>query len=219
MHPSDVEHVYTDGRHLFTRNLVPGRDVYGEELVLSGGVEYRSWSPNRSKLSALLVKGSRIFPFAKRTNVLYLGAASGTTVSHISDIVAEGLVYCVEMSAVPFRKLLGVAEDRLNLIPMLADAGRPETYSAQLGRVDILYQDVSQRDQVSIFIKNLRFLKELGTGYLMVKARSADATAKPETIFKKAKARLEEAGLTVLESVDLSPYADDHAALVVEKRS
>ena len=40
--------------------------------------------------------------------MLYLGAASGTTVSHVSDVVGpEGMVYAVEFSHRPGRDLPG----------------------------------------------------------------------------------------------------------------
>ena len=116
-----------DGR-LYTANAVPGTAVYGEALVRSEGVEYRAWDPYRSKLAALLLSGCRTLPLTERSKVLYLGAASGTTASHVSDIVSEGVVYCVEVSQRSFRDLVGVCESRRNMIPVLADAGSPAAY-------------------------------------------------------------------------------------------
>jgi fibrillarin-like rRNA methylase len=50
-------------------------------------VEYRVWNPFRSKLAAAIVGGIENLWIAPGNKVLYLGAASGTSVSHVSDIV------------------------------------------------------------------------------------------------------------------------------------
>jgi len=212
-----LPHVYTDGKRLLTKNLTPGKKVYGEELINYGEEEYRVWNPRRSKLAALILRGSRIFPFEKKSRVLYLGAATGTTTSHISDMVVEGFVYCVEVSRRAFGKLIKVCEERTNMMPLLADANKPETYSNQIEPADVLYQDIAQRNQVSIFLKNLRFLKAGGVGYLMVKARSIDVAAKPQSIYKKVKKDIEGRRLTILEFVELDPFEKDHATFVVER--
>lgn len=212
-----LPHVYTDGKRLLTKNLTPGKKVYGEELINYREEEYRVWNPRRSKLAALILRGSKIFPFEKKSRVLYLGAATGTTTSHISDIVVEGFVYCVEVSRRAFGKLIKVCEERTNMMPLLADANKPETYSNQIEPADVLYQDIAQRNQVSIFLKNLRFLKAGGVGYLMVKARSIDVAAKPQSIYKKVKKDIEGRRLTILEFVELDPFEKDHATFVVER--
>ena len=214
---SDVPGVYTDGERLYTENLVPGVAVYGERLVAERGVEFRAWNPRRSKLAALLRKGVGTFPFGRRTDVLYLGAAQGTTVSHVSDICVDGTIYAVEISRRAFQKLLALAERRHNVMPILGDADAPGGYARMLAPVDVLYQDVAQRDQVGIFAKNLPFLRPGGLGLLMVKARSADVAAEPARVYAAARRALEAAGLDVLQAVPLDPYEADHAALLVEK--
>ncbi len=104
------------------------------------------------------------------------------------------------------------------MLPILADANRPEMFRNMVGKVDLVYQDVSQRNQAEIFLKNVRsFLKTQGYGILMVKARSVDVTAKPKDIFKEAERKLKENGLKVLETVILKPYEKDHAAITIEK--
>ncbi|MFQ5838807.1 MAG: fibrillarin-like rRNA/tRNA 2'-O-methyltransferase, partial [Thermoplasmata archaeon] len=110
--PTDYRGVYTDGRTLYTENLVPGTSVYGERLVRKGSLEFRAWNPRRSKLAALLLKGFPQYPFEEDSTVLYLGAATGTTASHISDLVPRGVVYCVEVSPKTFQKLLILSEQR-----------------------------------------------------------------------------------------------------------
>ncbi len=216
IHPLGVSRVFTDGRNLYTENLTPGRDVYGERIVSVRGIEYRQWDPRRSKLAALLLKGWRILPLERTSQVLYLGAASGTTVSHVSDLVPEGTVHAVEVSRRVFQKLLALAEARHNVLPILADAARPEAYSNVIGRVDFLYQDVAQRDQPSIFLRNLPWLGTEGMGILMTKARSIDVARSPEDIYGEVREALQKAGVHVLGVVPLDPYERDHAAIIVE---
>ena len=215
--PTEWEGVATDGPWLLTRNRVPGTSVYGESLPREGGIEYRRWDANRSKLAAYLKCGGRVWGFRATSSVLYLGAGSGTTASHVSDICRDGTITAVEISARAFRDLLRLAETRPNLVPVLGDATKPETYGGRLGAVDVLYQDVAQRDQAGIFLKNIRWIAPGGTGYLMVKARSEDMAQAPARIFEAAKLELLNAGLKILDLRVLSPYQLDHAALVVQK--
>src|SRR5919199_4845942 len=85
-----VKWVVLDGqRQLATLNLVEGNSVYGEKLVRQKGIEYRVWDPYRSKLAGAIKKGLNNLPIKKSMRVLYLGASTGTTVSHVSDIVGS----------------------------------------------------------------------------------------------------------------------------------
>lgn len=217
LNPLGVSRVFTDGQNLYTENLTPGRSVYGERLVPVRAREYREWDPRRSKLAALLLKGWKILPLERGSEVLYLGAASGTTVSHISDLCPEGTVYAVEFSRRVFQKLLALAEERHNVIPILADASKPDGYASTVGRVGFLYQDIAQRDQVDIVERNLRFLRPEGFGILFVKARSADVAREPEAVYREAASGLRRAGLHVLGTVPLDPFEKDHAAIPFER--
>ncbi len=210
--------VFTDGVWLYTRNLVPGKAVYGEALVREEGIEYRKWDAARSKLAAYLKRGGRIWPFRDTCSVLYLGAGSGTTVSHISDLCPSGSIVAIEISPRSFRDLVGVAEARPNLIPILADATQPQSYRSHVDQVDVVYQDVAQRDQEDIFLRNLAFLRPGGTGFLMVKARSVDVAARPSEVYVRARETLVKGGTEVLDLRELDPFETDHAALVVRKR-
>jgi len=214
---TEWEGVSTDGPWLLTRNRVPGVSVYGESLPREGGTEYRRWDANRSKLAAYLRCGGRVWGFRGDASVLYLGAGSGTTASHVSDICREGTITAIEISTRAFRDLLRIAETRTNLVPVLGDAAKPETYGGRLGVVDVLYQDVAQRDQAAIFLKNVEWVRPGGTGYLMVKARSEDTAGAPQRIFEAAKQELVKAGMKVLDLRTLAPYQLDHAALAVRK--
>ncbi|MCI0496678.1 MAG: fibrillarin-like rRNA/tRNA 2'-O-methyltransferase [Thermoplasmata archaeon] len=167
---SRVPNAFVRQGRLYTANLARG-PAYGERVVRADGREYREWSPSRSKLAEYLGR-SGPFPIAEDSSVLYLGAGSGTTVSHVSDIVARGMVFAVEVAPIPFFRLLDVSAERPNVVPVLADARRPERYAPIVGgTVDAVYQDVSQRDQVDIFRRNLDAFGARW-GVLMLKARS-----------------------------------------------
>lgn len=209
--------VYTDGVWLYTRNLVPGKAVYGEGLTVQDGTEYRKWDAARSKLAAYLKLGGPVWPFRPSSSVLYLGAGSGTTVSHASDICSKGSLVAIEISPRVFRNLVSVAESRPNLIPILGDASHPETYRNHVAAVDVVYQDVAQRDQEAIFLRNLEFLKPGGTGFLMIKSRSVDVAARPSDVFARAQTTLSRQGLAILDLRELEPFEEDHAAIVVRK--
>ncbi len=212
--PHKLSGVYTDGRTLYTINLVPGQSVYGENLVPHLDVQYRAWNPKRSKLAAYILKGCKTFPFRPDSSVLYLGAATGTTASHLSDIVTEGSIYCVEVSPTPFRKLVALCETRTNMVPILEDAHSPETYENLVEKADVIYQDIAQKHQVDILLRNLRLLKEDGSVFLMVKARSIDVTQMPQDVYRSVIASLNNAGLKVIESEELAPFEKDHMAIV-----
>jgi fibrillarin-like pre-rRNA processing protein len=207
--------VYTDGRDLYTVNAAPGRQVYGEPLVSSGTIEYRRWDPYRSKLAALILLGSRLPWLDESSKVLYLGAASGTTASHVSDIVTSGIVHCVEVSERSFRDLVKVCETRKNMIPVLADANRPEEYAHEIEGVEAIYQDIAQRNQVDIFVRNMGAF-DAGHGILVIKSRSVNVNREPSGVFKEVRRELVARRLKVAEVVDLGRYAKDHAAFVVE---
>src|SRR3989338_4954972 len=203
---------------LATRNLVPGQKVYNEKLVRVDGVEYRLWDPFRSKLAAVIKKGLKHFPFHTGQHVLYLGASTGTTVSHISDIVGEkGEIYAIEISPQPMQNLLKLCEKRNNIYPLLADAQKPEGY-ADIEQVDAIYQDVAQPDQDDILIKNAQqFLRAGGHACLAIKSQSIDVTKKPAEVFKDVLATLEH-HFSLVESYTLEPFDKDHLFALLEKR-
>lgn len=211
------EGVFTDGPWLLTRNLVPGVAVYGESLPREDGTEYRRWDANRSKLAAYLRCGGSFWPFRSETSVLYLGAGSGTTASHLSDICIRGFVTAIERSTRSFRDLLTLAELRPNLIPVLGDVSKPDSYGPRVESVEVLYQDVAQRDQGSIFLRNVPLLRPGGIGYLMIKARSHDVSAEPRNVYHAVRSEIQAGGLEVLDLRPLDPFETDHAALVVRQ--
>lgn len=207
-----------DGR-LATLNQVPGTKVYDEDLLRLGGGEWRTWNPTRSKLGAYLVKGGKTFPVARGSKVLYLGAANGTTVSHVSDINVDGVTYAVEFSPRSFRDLVRVAEKRPNLVPFLADAGRPELYARFVSTVDFLFQDISQRNQGQLFAKNVVTF-EPAWAMLAIKARSVDVAADPRDVYERVTREVEDlTGYRVEEALDLGPFERDHAAVLFSRKA
>ncbi len=209
--------VYQLEDNLATVNLRPQVKVYGEKLVDYEGKELRIWGPRRSKLAAAMRNGMVTFPFTEDSKVLYLGASAGTTPSHLSDILVNGIVFCVEFSPRMMRELLQVSRERENLIPILDDATKPHHYQPLMEEVDVVYSDVAQPRQTELFMDNMRrFLKEDGLGLMAIKARSIDVTQRPKKIFRQEESKLKAAGFRVVEKVDLEPYEKDHRLVVCE---
>lgn len=152
--------------------------------------------------------------------VLYLGAAAGTTVSHVSDIVGpKGAVYAVEFSHRPGRDLLGVAKQRTNIIPIIEDARHPLKYRMLIGMVDTIFADVAQPDQARIVALNAHyFLKNGGHAVISIKASCIDSTAAPEAVFHREVAKLQKENFRPLEQLTLEPYERDHAVVTAEYR-
>jgi fibrillarin-like pre-rRNA processing protein len=193
--------------------------VYGEPLINFEGVEYRSWNPTRSKLGAAIVKGLKTNPIRPGSRVLYLGVASGTTVSHVSDIIGHnGHVWGVDFAPRPVRDLIdNVVRYRKNISPILGDARQPQNYSLQVPKVEVIFADVAQPDQAEIVVKNIRFfLKSGGYAMLSIKSRSIDVGRDPVVIFAEQTAILRNNGLEILELIELDPYEKDHALAVVK---
>jgi fibrillarin-like pre-rRNA processing protein len=208
--------VALDDQRIATRSLAPGQRVYDEDLLTLGGQEFRTWDPTRSKLGSYLVKGGRNLSLEPGSRVLYLGAANGTTPSHVSDVVRDGILVAVEFSPRSFRDLLRVAGPRPNMVPVLADAWRPELYERYLGKVDLLFQDIAQRQQAQIFAKNVNRFRP-ATGILAIKARSVDVAADPRAVYSQVAADVERlTGYHVVETIDLGPFEKDHAAIVIK---
>jgi len=204
-----------DGNRLATRNLVKGFKVHGERLFQKNGEEWRDWNPNRSKLAAAIAKGL-VAGIAEGDSVLYLGAANGATPSFVSDLVgAKGMVYCVEFSPRAMRDLIRVCEQRENMVPILADARKPQDY-AEVKRVDCVFEDVADPEQGRIMVANSRFLEKGGLGLLAVKARCVDSAVEPRRVYEQVEREVSKA-FKILQRLDLAPFEADHAFLALEK--
>lgn len=206
-------------KFLYTKNLVPGKKVYGEKLISDNRIEYREWDPTRSKLAAAILKGCQNIGLRKGDIVLYLGAATGTTVSHVSDIVGQdGFIFALDFAPRVVRNLVYVAVDRKNIAPLLEDANKPLNYADKICAVGVIYQDIAQKDQVNIFLKNCDlFLKKNGFALLMVKSRSIDITKKPKQIYNRVRQDLEKR-IQVVDYRTLDPYERDHCFFLCKKK-
>jgi len=201
---------------LATQNLVPGNQVYNEKLVQSGGVEYRIWNPFRSKLAAAIMNDLKNFPFNQKSDVLYLGVSTGTTISHISDIVNQGgTIFGIEHASRVARDFLDrVATHRKNIVPIIQDARRPEEFFSVYKKVDIVYVDIAQPDQTNIAIENCRlYLKSGGYLFLVIKTRSIDVVKDPKMVIKDEIKKLETL-FEIKQTIDLHPYDKDHAMVI-----
>ena len=208
-------------RRLATKNLAPTASVYGERLVTNGQAEYRIWDPYRSKLAAAILRHLDALPIKHGSSVLYLGSASGTTASHVSDIVEdEGRVYCVEFAQRSMRELIdNLCEQRHNVYPILADARMPEKYRGLVDQVDVIYSDVAQPEQAKILADNADlFLKTKGAAMIAIKSRSVDVTMEPCDVFKQEIEVLRHRNFRVIQTVRLEPYEKDHALVHLTKK-
>ncbi len=204
------ENIFEENNRIYTKSLVKGQRVYGEKI----NNEYREWAPDRSKLGASIKKGIKNCPIKKDSVVLCLGASTGTTVSHVSDIIVDGTVYAVEFAERVFRNLLELAETRANIIPIIADARKTELYNS-IELVDVVFADIADPAQTDIAIKNANiFLKKNGFLMISVKSQSIDVTKKPEQVYKEEADKVRKAGYDVIEVLSLEPYEKDHAMII-----
>ena len=203
--------VFQIDKKIATKNLTPGFTVYGERTVNVEGEEYRFWEPFRSKLAAAIKKGLKEIPIKEGSSVLYLGAATGTTTSHVSDIIGEkGVVYCIEFAPRAMRDLLKVCEKRENMVPIFGDARKPEEYKKYITeRVDCIYEDIAQPDQIRILLLNSQFLKKGGYAMIAIKSQSIDVTKKPSEIYKNELEKIK-GEFEIIQKLELEPYEKDH---------
>ncbi|MBS3169082.1 fibrillarin-like rRNA/tRNA 2'-O-methyltransferase [Candidatus Woesearchaeota archaeon] len=218
--PHRVFGLYQDerGRMLCTKSILQGKTHFRERTIRAQKEEYREIDPTRSKLAAAVVKGATNIGIRQGDVVLYLGASHGYTISFVSDMVGkEGLIFGIDPAPRVMRDLVFLAEERKNIIPILADANHPEEYEKRICGADIVYQDIAQRNQAEIFVENCRlFLKKGGYGLLAVKARSIDPKKKSKQIFEEVRKKVE-AELTVIDYRILEPLEKDHCMIIVKK--
>jgi len=211
-----ISYVTFNGKeHIATVNLLKGVTLYGEKLVTRNGNEYRTWDPFRSKLAAAFIKGLN-FQFTNVDKILYLGASTGTTVSHLSDIVGRsGRIFAVESSTRVARELISnVSSKRTNVIPIIEDARKPRNYFAIYDKMDLVYCDIAQPDQTSIAMENCRiYLKEQKPMLLVIKTRSIDVTMSPKSVIAQEIKKLENNSFEIKQKIDLEPFDKDHAMI------
>ena len=205
-----------NGKFLATQNLIDGNSVYGEKIIKFDDIEYRLWDPFRSKLAGAIMKGLKENPIKESSRVLYLGASTGTTVSHVSDIIGNnGIIFPVEPSVRVARELLeNVCSKRKNIIPILSDARNYLKYYGYFGIVDIVYSDIAQPDQTMIAIDNCKsYLKDNGDLLIVIKTRSIDVLTDPKIVTQNEAKKLEANNFTIIQIINLEPFEKDHALI------
>ncbi|RLE38905.1 fibrillarin-like rRNA/tRNA 2'-O-methyltransferase [Candidatus Woesearchaeota archaeon] len=203
---------------LYTKSLLPGRTYFNEQIFKENNIEFRQFSPYNSKFAAAIKRGLKQTGIKEGSIVLYLGSSHGYTVSFFSDIVGEkGVLFAVDVAPRVMRDLIFIAEDRKNIAPILADASHPEEYKKRILQPDFLYQDVAQRNQIEIFIKNIELLKKKSFAMLALKAKSIDISRKTEQIFDQAKSQLKKENINIIQSFTLDPYQRDHMFFLCKK--
>jgi fibrillarin-like pre-rRNA processing protein len=205
------------GKRIFTKSILPGTTHFEERIVRENNEEFREFNPTRSKLAATIMKGCTNIGIRKNDVVLYLGLSHGYTASFVSDIIEDGLLFGVDPAPRVVRDAVFLAQKRKNIVPILADANHPEEYSHRICGVDIVYQDIAQRNQMDIFVRNCQmFLKKGGYGLLSVKARSIDVKKKPKQIFVEIREKLDKI-FKVIDYKILDPFEKDHCMIIVKK--
>uniref|UniRef100_M1BVM1 Fibrillarin homolog n=1 Tax=Solanum tuberosum TaxID=4113 RepID=M1BVM1_SOLTU len=158
---------------LCTKNLVPGEAVYNEKRIFVQNedgtkVEYRLWNPFRSNLVPAFLGGVYDIWIKPGARVLFLVAASGKKVSHVSDIVGpDGVVYAVKFSHRSGRDLVYMAKKCTNVIPIIEDAKHPSKYKMLVGMVDLIFSDVAQPDQARILVLNASYFLNVGGHFVI----------------------------------------------------
>ncbi len=199
------------------RLFTPGAALFSEETKKIEGRQYREWRATRSKLAAAIAKGLKI-EIRPESAILYLGAAHGYTPSFLSQICDKGKIFAVEFAPRVARELVLLSEQRKNILPIVADANQPALYYHLAQAADIVYQDIAQRNQVEILVKNCSlFLKKEGIAMIAIKARSIDVAEKPAKIFADVKRQLEE-HFRIIDYRNLEPMQKDHAFFVCRKK-
>ena len=218
---SKIFEVYEDKsrNRIYTLNLTPGKRVYDEQLFRQNNIEYREWDAYGSKLATAILNGCSNIFLRKDDAVLYLGSASGTTASHVSDIVGkDGFVFAVDVAPRVMKDLIFNCDARKNIAPLLADANRTKELMCRISAVDVIYQDIAQKNQVDILLKNINmFLKKDGYAIIAIKARSMDVTKNPKQLFKEVRERLEKE-LIIVDYRTLEPYQKDHCMFICKNK-
>ncbi len=211
-----ADNVILTKKGIFTKNLTPGFKVYDEETKIFDNTEYRFWNPYKSKIAAALMKGLKL-DFKNFNNILYLGAASGTTISHISDIFGSSNknIFAVEFSREPFIDLFFLSKKRNNIIPFFEDAFKTKNYFKFIPKIDFLFMDIAQKNQVEILKKNIVFLNENSIILLALKAKSISVSKSNKQIYFEVKKSLEETFI-ILQELNLEPYEKDHKVYLLK---
>lgn len=199
-------------RELWTEAVGDPPPVYGERWTEVSERRLRLFEPARSKLAAALVRGWTGDVPSVGESWLYLGAASGTTASHVADLVGpEGRVYAVERSLRPFARLLALSERWSTLRPILADARDPVEYASLVPPVDGMYVDISQADQLDIALRNVELLaRGEGTRVLIALKTASMGRHRTASGHREFAERLLAEKVALFPSASLEPFHRGH---------
>jgi fibrillarin-like pre-rRNA processing protein len=202
---------------LYTKSRY-SESVYGEKIIKKGNYFLHQWDSKKSKLSAAISDGLSKLPVESDSEILYLGASSGTTTSHLSDVSDEGKIFAIEVAPEPFAKLLSLSEKRTNIFPVMSNARIPETYSFFIGHSpDLIYQDISQKDQTEILLRNMETFPEWGYAIYMLKAISIDSSRKPEDVLTDQILKLKKfRSIKILETINISNFHRGHFCILLQ---
>jgi len=204
--------VFLNKNLLLTKNLTPKQSFFKDDIF---NETFRLWDPKRSKFASAILKKVEL-PLKRDSNVLYLGASHGYTCSFLSDILTKGCIFCLDFAPHVVRDLVYLCEKRKNMSPLLEDANHPENYKNKISKVNLIFQDIAQRNQVQIFLKNIKtFLNKDDYAILVVKARSIDVTKNPKIIFNDIEIELRK-HLKLIDRASLFPYERDHFIFVCQ---
>lgn len=204
---------------LLTKNITPNKKYFDEKLIRYENEEYRIFDYRRSKLAAAVIKKIKPMNLNKNNVILYLGASHGYTVSFISDIVGlNGIIFAIEFAPRVMRDLMFLCKQRKNIAPILADANKPQDYENRMCMVDFIFQDIAQKNQAEIFLKNTElFLKDKGLAMIAVKSRSIDITKKPKEIYELVRKKLEQK-MDIIDFKTLDPFEKDHCVFLCRRK-
>ncbi|XP_020289803.1 rRNA/tRNA 2'-O-methyltransferase fibrillarin-like protein 1 [Pseudomyrmex gracilis] len=192
---------------LITKSVVPRIAAYeGEKRIYfldkykRERIEYRIWDPFKFKLAAAIRKDINNIYIMPKSKVLYLGAESGTAVSHVADIVGlDGIVYAVESVQKHMKQLVEVAQKRSNIVPILEEAWHPYKYRMLIGMVDVIVSDIARPDYTEIVAKNAHnYLKNGGHFVIFIKM-SMDPSDRYNDAWRTARRNLENEKLRIEE--------------------
>lgn len=217
---SEFEGIFFIDGKIATINTFPNYKPFSEEIIKVEGKEYRIWDPYTSKPAAAIKKGIKNFPLKRGMKILYLGLAAGKTATYFSNIIGnDGLIYGIEISSEAIKDAINVAKVYRNIICILADARKPETYKNMvIDKVDIVYEDVADPDMIRILEINCKsFLKKEGFAMIAIKSQCISSTEPIKKIYKKCLDKLEE-NFEILDKVELDPYEKYHLFVVLRRK-
>ena len=190
---------------------------YGEKVQKKGSKYLREWNPNKSKIAAAIKKGFNL-NLENNSSVLYVGCSTGTTLSHIADIVTKGKIIANDISAESMLSLIPLLRIKTNISPVLDDYKKLVDLDVIKGNYDFVFQDVSQKDQVDVFIDIVKeFLSSSGQGAISLKTRSIDSTKTPKQVLNQSIEKIKRSGLRIINTYDLEPFEKEHYFLEVKK--